>query len=258
MAEGKKSVLLYCDILHTVEQLDDDTAGKLFKHYLRYINDLSPETDNVLVKIAFEPIKQNLKRDLVKWETKQQEKSINGRMGNLKRYNIDLYEQVNKGLITIDEAEIVAKSRKASLSDNLDSEATNEVAKVAVNVNVKDTVNVNVKDILNNNIMSDFKEEKPKKPNYNPDVDIIYSLYPTECYVKGSSTGKGSKNKEKIRSIIKEKGFEWLYERVENYLVNCKANKIYLKNFGTFLNNIPEPVELKQKTSDRNKYKITM
>lgn len=160
MAEGKKSVLLYCDILHTVEQLDNETAGELFKHYLRYINDLNPETNNVLVKIAFEPIKQNLKRDLCKWESKQQEKSLNGRMGNLKRYHLDLYELVVSESINISEAENIAKSRKVSLSDNLDSEAINNVAKVAVKVKDKVNVTVNVKDI--NNIVSPKVEPKQK------------------------------------------------------------------------------------------------
>ena len=70
MAENKKSVLLYCDIIHTVEQLDDSDAGLLFKHYLRYINDQNPEPPSKLVQIVFEPIKQNLKRDLKKWENK--------------------------------------------------------------------------------------------------------------------------------------------------------------------------------------------
>lgn len=241
MAEGKKSVLLYCDILHTVEQLDNETAGELFKHYLRYINDLNPETNNVLVKIAFEPIKQNLKRDLCKWESKQQEKSLNGRMGNLKRYHLDLYDLVVSESLDIIEAENIAKSRKASLSDNLDSDAIKDVAKVAVKVKDKVNVTVNVKDI-NNTIMS---ESENKKPNYNPEIDIIYSKYPSECYVKSTSTGKTLKNKEKIRSIIKDKGFEWLFERVESYLVSCKQNKVYLKNFSTFLNNIPEPIEVK-------------
>ena len=68
MAKDKKSVLLYCDIIHTVEKLDDKTAGELFKHYLRYVNDLNPTTDNLTVDLVFEPIKQNLKRDLKKWE----------------------------------------------------------------------------------------------------------------------------------------------------------------------------------------------
>lgn len=99
-------------------------------------------------------------------------------------------------------------------------------------------------------------EDKPKKPSYAPEVDIIYSKYPSECYVKSSSTGKTLKNKEKIRSIIKEKGFDWLRDRVENYLVNCKLNKTYLKNFGTFLNNIPEPVQTK--ASPVKNYKISM
>ena len=69
MANGKKSVLLYCDIIHTVEELSDDEAGRLFKHYLRYINDLNPEPPDKLIKIVFEPIKQTLKRDLKAWES---------------------------------------------------------------------------------------------------------------------------------------------------------------------------------------------
>ena len=81
MAENKKSVLLYCDIINTVEKLDDNTAGELFKHYLRYVNDLDPETENLLVEIAFEPIKQNLKRDLKKWEERAQKSRENGKKG---------------------------------------------------------------------------------------------------------------------------------------------------------------------------------
>ena len=64
MAENKKSVLIYCDLIHTVEHLPDELAGKLFKHILEYVNDRDPQTDDVLLKIAFEPIKQQLKRDL--------------------------------------------------------------------------------------------------------------------------------------------------------------------------------------------------
>lgn len=69
MAENKKSVLLYCDIIHTVEVLSDDEAGRLFKHYLRYINDQNPNPPDKITQIVFEPIKQNLKRDLNKWRS---------------------------------------------------------------------------------------------------------------------------------------------------------------------------------------------
>ncbi len=67
MAENKKSVLLYCDIYHTVKNLTDEEAGKLWKHYLSYVNDENPASDR-FTELLFEPIKQQLKRDLKKWE----------------------------------------------------------------------------------------------------------------------------------------------------------------------------------------------
>ena len=80
MAKDKKSFVLYCDIIHTIEQLTDEQAGHLFKHVLQYVNDLNPETDNVITKIAFEPIKQQLKRDLVRYEKIRERNSLSARM----------------------------------------------------------------------------------------------------------------------------------------------------------------------------------
>jgi hypothetical protein len=80
MAKDKKSFVLYCDIIHTIEQLSDEQAGHLFKHVLYYVNDLNPETDNVITKIAFEPIKQQLKRDLVRYEKIRERNSLSARM----------------------------------------------------------------------------------------------------------------------------------------------------------------------------------
>jgi len=71
MAENKKGFMLYADQIHTVEKLSDVKAGKLFKHILQYVNDLDPVTDDIIVEIAFEPIKQQLKRDLKRYEAKK-------------------------------------------------------------------------------------------------------------------------------------------------------------------------------------------
>jgi hypothetical protein len=79
MATDKKSFLLYCDLIHTVEQLTDEQAGHLFKHVLRYVNDEEPQTDNVITRIAFEPIKQSLKRDLQKYEDIRKRNQDNAR-----------------------------------------------------------------------------------------------------------------------------------------------------------------------------------
>lgn len=79
MATDKKSFLLYCDLIHTVDQLTDEQAGDLFKHILRYVNDQQPQTDNVITRIAFEPIKQSLKRDLQKYEDIRKRNQDNAR-----------------------------------------------------------------------------------------------------------------------------------------------------------------------------------
>lgn len=135
MAENKKSVLLYCDIIHTVEELDDADAGLLFKHYLRYINDQNPDPPSKLIKIVFEPIKQNLKRDLKKWEQKSAKNSESAK----KRWSERTEENANA------------------------SERTERNAKDADKVTVKDTVTVNDTD--------NVKEKVIKKKRI---VDLIF------------------------------------------------------------------------------------
>lgn len=77
MAKDKKSFLLYCDVHHTVKKLSDEQAGKLFKHVLSYVNDENPDTDDIIIQIAFEPIKQQLKRDLKRYESVCQRNKTN-------------------------------------------------------------------------------------------------------------------------------------------------------------------------------------
>jgi hypothetical protein len=90
MAQDKKSFLLYCDLIHVVEQLTDEQAGSLFKHILQYVNDKNPVSDSVITKIAFEPIKQQLKRDLVKYEDIRKRNSDNAK----KRWDATAYERI--------------------------------------------------------------------------------------------------------------------------------------------------------------------
>jgi len=99
MAKDKKSFILYSDAIHTVEKLSDTDAGQLLKHLLRYVNDQNPTTENPLVEIAFEPIKQQLKRDLVKFEDVKVKRSEAGKAGATKRWQ-DI-ANANKGIQTI-------------------------------------------------------------------------------------------------------------------------------------------------------------
>ena len=117
MAEEKKGFLLYSDIIHTVEKLTDEQAGKLFKHILKYVNDLDPICEDLITEIAFEPIKQSLKRDLLKWDDKKQKRIDAGIAGATKRWQ--------------------------NIAN--DSKRIKPMANIAVSVN--DSVSVNVKDI---------------------------------------------------------------------------------------------------------------
>lgn len=85
MAEDKKSFVLYADQKGLFEGLEDAEAGRLIKHVFQYITDQNPETDDRIVKIAFEPIKSQLKRDLIKWAETRKGRSKAGKISAANR-----------------------------------------------------------------------------------------------------------------------------------------------------------------------------
>ena len=115
--KGKKSFVLYTDQREVFDELSDEDAGRLIKHIFSYVNDEDPSTDDQLLKVAFLPIKTQLKRDLKIWDEKKQQRAEAGRKGG------------------------IAKSSNAKQNLANPSNATNDVANLAVNVNVNDNVN---------------------------------------------------------------------------------------------------------------------
>ena len=154
MATDKKSFILYCDTQDLINQLPDEVAGKLLKHIFAYVNDENPQSDDILLNVAFAPIKAQLKRDLKAYEGKRKERSRSGILGNLKKYHEDLYDRVVSDDLTIDEAQNIAKSRIAIQSD----------AKLADNDNDNDSVNDSDNDILLE------KETKSKRFNFKNEL----------------------------------------------------------------------------------------
>ena len=137
MAENKKSFVLYTDTFGLIKHLPDDVAGRLLKHIYAYVNDENPITDELLVNVAFEPIKAQLKRDLVKWEQTLEGRSKAGKASA--------------------EAKRLSKENQQSSTNSTVSVNDN------VNVSVNDNVSDNVSDILlkketKNNLFS-FKKK---------------------------------------------------------------------------------------------------
>jgi hypothetical protein len=145
MAEGKKSFIIYCDLIHVVSKLPNEKAGELFKHILEYVNDNNPETDDLLLQVLFEPIKLQLKRDLQKWENESLKRSDSGRLGGLKSGEARRKQK---------------EANEASASKSKQTQA-NEAVTVTVNDNV--TVNVIDKEKDFYNQISEFKEKYSKE-----------------------------------------------------------------------------------------------
>ena len=91
------------------------------------------------------------------------------------------------------------------------------------------------------------EEKKRREKKRKEDIDFIYSLYPTKCPNRKASTGKTSKNKEKIETLLSTKSKDELQKTIKRYLLECDRDKEFLKNFGTFLNNLPDYSEEDQK-----------
>ena len=120
MAKDKKSFILYVDQKDLFNKLPDEIAGKLIKHIYSYVNDENPKSDDLIVEIAFEPIKQQLKRDLKLFEEKRVKRSEAGLAGANKRWK----EMPNDA----NEWQTIAN----------DSKRINGIAKIADNVNDND------------------------------------------------------------------------------------------------------------------------
>jgi hypothetical protein len=140
--------------MEVFDELSDEDAGKLIKHIFAYVNDEDPITEDKLLKVAFLPIKTQLKRDLKIWDEKKSQRAEAGKKGGL------------------------AKSSNAKQSLANPSNATNDVANLPVNVNVNGNVNDINKDSLISldEVEEEMGKEKPMQRSYFIRMQYIYNL----------------------------------------------------------------------------------
>lgn len=171
MAENKKGFVLYADQIGLFSQLPDDKAGQLIKHIYAYVNDQNPTTDDLVINIAFEPIKQQLKRDLKKFEEVRKKRSKAGKASAEKR------------------------ATNSTHVESVEQKATNST--VIVKDNVNDKVNVNDSIVKTIPLWLDFfnyAEEKAVELNYDLDESKLKAKY-LAWKEAGWQTGKNKKIK---------------------------------------------------------------
>lgn len=200
MAKDKTSFVMYSDNKSIIDLMTNEQAGLLLKTLFAYVNDENPIIDES-IKLVFEMIKLQLKRDLKKWENTVSERSISGRKGNLKKYNLDLFNLFEQGKYTLEQAESIAKHRKTSHS----------VANVAVNDSV--SVSVSVSDSVSDNVINKKRLNKFNPPTLSEVENYFFENgYKKEAGAKAfkyyqtgdwkDSAGKQVKNwKQKMQAV---------------------------------------------------------
>lgn len=214
MAENKKSFILYADIIHTVRKMPKEKAGELFMTILSYVNDEDPTVEDLLVEVAFEPIKQQLKRDLKKWEDFKEKQSLNGKKGG----------RPHKGL-AITETE--GNPNNPTLLDESQKSLN-------VNVNVNDTVNDNVSNDIVANATKKIKSietfEKRQQDFYNS-IAQYAGIYPKEMMAAFYNYWREpNKSKTKMR-----------FELEKTWDLNLRLQKWANNNF-KHISNGPKPI----------------
>jgi hypothetical protein len=131
MAEEKKGFILYADQMTLFNQLPNDKAGELIKHIFAYVNDENPITEDLIINLAFTPIKQQFKRDLEKWETTREGRSKAGKASAVARANKKQQALTNSTNV-----------------NNVQQASTNPTVTVNDNVTVNVNDNVKVNDII--------------------------------------------------------------------------------------------------------------
>ena len=190
MAEDKKGFLLYADYEELFDELTDEVAGKLIKHILKYVNDKNPDTEDSLVKVAFIPIKKQLKRDLEKYEDKREQWSIAGKKSAESR-----------------------KLKKEQTLNNVLTESTN-VKSVAT----ESTVNVNVNDNVIHNIPT---------PTKVGDIDFSILLETINKIFERKFAVVSDAVKKKYKTLLKQ---GYTKTHIHTAMLNCKKDAFHRDN----------------------------
>jgi hypothetical protein len=162
MAENKKSFILYTDQSGVFNQLPDEIAGKLIKHIFAYVNDENPISEDLIINIAFEPIKQSLKRDLKRYEEYVEKQSVNGAKGGRPKKPIET--QITQPFFD--------KPKKADSVSVSDSVNDNEINNLKNKKFIKPTI-------------EDIKKEFPEMNAQN-----FYDYYESVGWMRGKTAVK--------------------------------------------------------------------
>lgn len=244
----KNSFVVYTDILETLNELNDEEVGRLFRAMVEYVELGNKPKFTGKLRLTFIPIRQQLDRDAARWEEIRVKRSEAGRIGgqnSAKKRQIvhgdvhgalhgDLSKQANAS-----NAPAVENSRTAGRSKN-GSEANQ-----AVNVNVNGNVNVNVnEDVINTASVPDdvFSVSSSVLSYLNEKCGCAYQPTDETTNRFGELMSEGY-TVDDFQKVIDTKASEWLNEpKMRRYL---RPSTLFGPKFTDYIAE-PVPIQLLQ------------
>lgn len=208
---GKKSFILYNEWSLIFNMLTDQQAGHLIKLIYAFVNDDTLPEYELLVKVAFEPIRQCIIRDQEKWALFRKKQAENGRKGG--RPSNEKEGDQNPTL----------------LDQNPENPPVNLETQKSLNVNVNANVNVN------DNVKDNTHTKKERVRDFYRDQlalskeDSDYKLIVQFLYGK-NDTG------EKLTHVLNIEQ-QLTYEQFKKLVAKCGSSKRSLREMLMSLNN---------------------
>lgn len=219
----KESFILYTFQAETISELSLEQKGALLTAIFEYAAGEQPEIPDQAVRVAFKSIRVQIEHDSKKYTDvcEKRRKAANNRWQS-------------------DVKSSKAMQMHANACKCIQSDANNANAHFAYANDYDNVVDIDVDIDKHNNEFN--KEKDSKKERF---IDEIYNLYPSKCPVRNISTGKCKKDRDRIEKLLHTYSPEEIKQVVKKEIED-KLNKHPLKNFSTFLNNFPDPTEMKQ------------
>lgn len=218
-AMTKDGFVIYKSFYAPIQSLSDESLGKLFRAIFEYqIHGVCVELP-VELTMAFNFFKTKFESDNIKYEAIVNRNKENGRKGGrpLKEDTNNENPKNPMGFLEPKKADKDKDKDKDKIGEDKENkeERDKSLSKKATNVNAE---------------VDDF-------------IDRMYTLYPTKCPIQNRSLGKSSKDKDRIRKLMKIYSKEDIEFVIKNE-VSQKYNKSWMSNFSTFLNNFPDPTQI--------------
>lgn len=200
----KDSFILYTEQKEVIDKLTDEQAGKLIKAIYEYVEtDKMPQLDSLL-EIVIIPFKQNIDRNIDKWEQIKQKRSEAGKIG----------AEIKK-----------QKQAKQANANFAKSKEANQAVNVNENVNVNDNVNVKDKKIHFADYVTMTNAE------YEKLVSTYSKEFADQCITvldnyKGAN---GRKYKSDYRAIL-----SWVIEKVKQEQAKASKKQYEQRQYSDF------------------------